>query len=346
MSEENKNLSFDRLRALATIAVIGIHVSSDYVPAQGSIAQGAFWWGNLYDSLSRFAVPLFVMLSGALLLDREEPLGSFLRKRFARLLAPFFFWSCIYIVYDLYNEAADGVRHNAMQTVRFAFVQLRDGASLHLWYVYMIIGLYLFIPILGAWVRRATEKQLLFFLGIWVVCMLCDVPWLEKIKPDLDIRYFTGFAGYAVLGHYLKVKSFGSDQRTLAIGVGCILTGIAATVGGTYAVHCYQGNYVSTFYEPLSVNIMLYASGLFLLFRSGQVSCAALSPIRAFISRYSYGIYLCHVLWLRQLDDFQLRWDFIHPAVGTPVTVLTCLCLSGLTVYLVSKLPFGKYVAG
>jgi surface polysaccharide O-acyltransferase-like enzyme len=346
MESANKTLWYDNLRVIATIAVIGIHVSSDYAPNSGTIPIYDFWVGNIFDSISRFAVPVFVMLSGALLLSKEYSIDVFLKKRLVRLLLPFLFWSLIYIAHTFFVENTELLKMGVGEISRNIFVQMRDGSSLHMWYIYMIIGLYLFVPIIGKWIRASTEKEIIYFLGIWLGVMILDQPLISKIKPDIDFSCFSGYLGYLVLGYYLKIKSFGSKKRQNIIGLSLIGTGLCTTIIGTFLVQYYTKEYVSTFYEPLSPNILLYASGLFILFKNKDTQFKPLTSIRNFFSQYSYGIYLVHVLILRQLDDFNIRWDFINPAIGIPLTVFLCLTISGGVIFLINKLPLGKYISG
>ena len=346
MQTANKTLWYDNLRVIATIAVIGIHVSSDYAPGSGTIPLYDFWVGNIFDSISRFAVPVFVMLSGALLLSKEYTIDVFLKKRLVRLLLPFLFWSLIYIAHTFFVENTELLKMGFGEMARNIFVQMRDGSSLHMWYIYMIIGLYLFVPIIGKWIRASTEKEIIYFLGIWVVVMLFDQPVISKLKPDIDFSYFSGYLGYLVLGYYLKIKSFGSKKRQSIIGLSLIGAGLITTILGTFLVKHYTKEYVSTFYEPLSPNILLYAAGLFIFFKNKDTQLKPIVAVRNFFSQYSYGIYLVHVLILRHLDDFDIRWNFINPAIGIPLTVFLCLTLSGGIIFMINKLPFGKYISG
>lgn len=346
LERENKALWLDNLRAVATIAVIGIHVSSDYVPGEGTIPMSDFWIGNIYDSLSRFAVPVFVMISGALLLSKEEGTGVFLKKRFTRLLMPFIFWSLIYSINSLYLENQEGIQNSFQDILHKIFVQFRDGSSVHFWYIYMIIGLYLFIPVIGKWVRHATEKDLLYFLAIWFVSMLLNQPVFEKFKPAVELSYFGGFTGYLILGHYLKIKTFSNPRKSRLFGLILLISGLLMTVFGTYSGYYFSQKYISDFYEPLSPGILFYAAGLFLLFKDNDIRCRPLVYVRNFISKYSYGIFLVHVLVLNKLYDFNISWNFIQPALGIPVTVFICLAISSVIIFVISKLPGGKYFAG
>ncbi len=347
MQQENKTFWFDNLRVIATIGVIFIHVSSDYVPNGGSISAYNFWVGNIFDSLSRLSVPIFVMLSGALLLPKEYGIRVFLRKRLVRLLIPFLFWSLIYFGNTIYNEFDTGHTMSFVEIAQTIFVQLRDGSSLHLWYVYMIIGLYLFVPIIGKWVRNSTEKEMRYFLIIWVCTLFLNQPYLLKFKPTIDLTYFSGYLGFLILGHYLTIQSFGSRRRTNLVASTMLFIGLLTTIFGTFLVHFYTNQYVSTFYEPLSPNIMLFAAGLFLLNKNKDIRQPIFVNIRNFICKYSYGIFLIHVLILFKLFDFGLGWNFINPILGIPVTVFVCLTISAGIVFLVNKIPYlGKYISG
>jgi Uncharacterized protein conserved in bacteria len=346
MELTNKTLWYDNLRVIATIAVIGIHVSSDYAPSSGTISIYDFWVGNIFDSISRFAVPVFVMLSGALLLSKEYSINVFIKKRVVRLLLPFLFWSLVYIAHTLLKEITEEGKTGFWSMAREGFILLRDGAAVHMWYIYMVIGLYLFIPIIGKWIRSSTEKEITYFLGIWIVAMLLNQPIISKIKPEIDLSYFSDFLGYLVLGYYLKIKSFGSKKQQNIIGLSLIAAGLLITILGTFFVQRYTNKYVSTFYEPLSPNIMLYASGLFIFFKNKDTNIKAVTVVRNFLCKYSYGIYLFHILVLSKLNDYDISWNFINPLIGIPVTVFLCLTISAGVIFLMNKLPFGKYLVG
>lgn len=337
---------YDTLRAIATVGVIGIHVSSDYQPASGTITGYDFWAGNVFDSLSRFSVPVFVMLSGALMLGREYPLGEFLKKRLTRLVLPFLFWSSIYTIksfWDIVDEEGSLSFHRIAYEF---FVQFRDGSSLHLWYVYMIVGVYLFIPIIGKWIRHSTRKEQLYFLGIWFLTILLNQPIFEKFKPAIELSYFSGFLGYLVWGYFLNQLAFKSSRMQNLIALGLLLLGLLTTILGTYFVLSSTKSYSSVFYEPLSPNILLYATGLFLLFKDKELKFGFCVKIRDFVSRYSYGVFLAHVLVFFKLLDFGLGWNFINPLLGIPVTIILTLIITSAIVFVVNKLPGGKYISG
>lgn len=343
---DNKTFWYDNLRVVATIGVIGIHVSSDYQPESGSIPEYSFWIGNLFDSLSRFSVPVFVMLSGALLLGKEYGLDLFLKKRVVRLLLPFLFWSSIYTLKSLFDSFEAGTQLTPYRVAHEFFVQFRDGSSLHFWYIYMIVGVYLFVPIIGKWIRHSSLKEQLYFLAIWAFTIVFSQPIVEKFKPGVELSYFSGFLGYLVLGYFLSRKTFSSRRQQNIIAWILLTVGLVSTILGTYFIRHFQGEYSSAFYECLSPNILLYSTGIFLLLKDKDVTFLPLVKVRNFISKYSYGIFLVHVLVFFELLDWGINWNFVNPLVGIPVTIILCLTISSAIVFLVSKLPYGKYISG
>src|ERR1700743_565095 len=147
----------DSLRAIAVIAVIGVHVVAPALSAKTNLQNTSTtgWWiANVYDSLFRFCVPIFVMITGALLLPQDIGLKAFLKKRLNRILLPFIFWSLIYMAFNMALKIRDEGYSNAIVYFgSWVSTQIIQGPSIHLWYVYMIIGLYLFIPILQPWIK-------------------------------------------------------------------------------------------------------------------------------------------------------------------------------------------------
>lgn len=200
----------DRLRNIATVLVIAIHVS-------GSVAQGnveydtLFWWaGNFWDSLGRPAVPLFVMLSGFLLLGKDYELDYFLKRRFSRVVVPALFWMAIY---SYYNFMAKGSPASIAEAIRGI---VERPVHYHLWFIYLIIGLYLVYPILRPWVRGAKEQDYWYFFIAWTVgALIYKILWVfSGISIGIYFELFTNNCGYFVLGYYLGNKTVDGGRLT------------------------------------------------------------------------------------------------------------------------------------
>jgi surface polysaccharide O-acyltransferase-like enzyme len=126
------------------MGVIITHVAAGPVHRYNFSTDPQWWVGNIYDSFIHYCVPVFVMITGALLLPQTITLKSFLQKRVKRIFIPFLFWSVVYIYFTLDDYSNDLTLFFVLKTVT---AKLLYGASDHLWYIYMIIGLYLFVPI-------------------------------------------------------------------------------------------------------------------------------------------------------------------------------------------------------
>lgn len=345
--KENRVFWADNLRAFATVAVIFLHVSAGPVPHPFGSVSPFFWWvANIYDSSVRFCVPIFVMLTGALLLPKDYEIGDFLKKRLFRVIFPLVFWSIIYIIFSLSVKVLHGDKIILSETTRYIYMSFKNGSSFHLWYVYMIIGIYLFMPIIGKWVRNCSEKEILYFLLIWLCTIFLNQPIISKLKPNIELAYFSGYIGYLILGYYLSIKTFKNLRKTNTLSILLIVSGIIITAVGTYFESYFKSQYNGVFYKYLSPNVLIMSIGIFVYLRNQNSDHTKLKVISNFISKYSYGIYLVHVLVLTFLLKAGIKWDFINPVFAVPITTFICLIFSGIIIYLVNKMPYGKYISG
>lgn len=302
---------------------------------------------DFYNALTRFGVPVFVMITGALMLHRQYELKDFFNRRLTRVVWPFLFWSLVFIAYSWYN-AEIKFTDEAGSNLLIALRMLRNGAYYHLWYVYMLLGLYLFMPVISVFVRNASEKEILYFLLVWFIVMVCSQPYLSPFVPQIDVHYFIGYLGYLVLGHYLAFKELPARNLKPGLVIYSILC-VTAITAGTYMLSVNARAISTIMYEPLGPFIVLFSSGIFLLARMTRFSLAAsLTKARDLIGGFSLGIYLCHAMFLSLMHD---NWDIdyqICPAVlSVPLIASGCFVLSLMLVYIVSKIPFiGKYIAG
>lgn len=338
----------DCLRALSTIAVIVLHVVTILVHDFGKIPSTWWWLGNSIDSLVRFCVPVFLMMSGALLLSKTYPnIPEYLTKRISRILLPFLLWSFIYIFRTFWVMHAEGKPLDAAFVIKYILIQLKNGAAFHLWYVYCIVGLYLFFPILSAWIKNSNKSAVVYFLGIWWLTLFFSFPTISEYIPDFNFRYFTGYIGYPILGFYLMEKKFDNLKIAQSLSIGLIIIGFSITALGTYCISMHYHGFSHMFYEYLTPNVALTSIGVFLLFKQVEWPTEGyFQKAITFLSTYSYGIYLAHIFVIWELGKYGLNYLSINPFLGIPLTSLACLLISSLMVWGIKKLPFGKYVSG
>lgn len=326
----------DNLRVTATIAVLLIHSAANVLLSFGKIPDSAWWFANLYNGGFRYAVPIFVMLSGALLLPREEEYATFFKKSFQRIIVPFLFYNGIFALFNWQVR----LRGRSVG-IEWIFKQYFDGASYHFWYIYMIVGVYLFIPIIGTWVRQAKESQLQFFLGMWLLTILFDNPHFPGYSLPVKLPYFTGYLGYLVLGYYVATRPV---SKMLAWVL--FLMGTAWTMEGTYLQSIEDKKFFGLLYANFSPSVVMSTAGLFMLFKAYEGTIPGTTPIRDWISSHSYGIYLVHIIVLFYLVRIKVYGAMWHPSIGIPLTAFICLGISGVIVWVLRRIPFGKYIAG
>lgn len=148
----------DLLRVLACFMVIMVHSGEFFYIGPGdTIIRDHTYGTGLYGSALRACVPLFVLSSGYLLLPIREATGTFFRRRYTRVLFPLLLWSVVYVFYfqGVANLAALG-EHLLLIGVNFS--------SGHLWFMYMLLGLYAFAPVISPWLRETSTREERWFL--------------------------------------------------------------------------------------------------------------------------------------------------------------------------------------
>ena len=345
--QTNKKHSWiSNLRVLATCAVILLHVSVCVAYQFGQIEAYKWWIANLFDGICHSAVPLFVMITGALLIPQDIGIKSFMQKRLKRILMPFLFWSAIYVIYNFFKDTT-GIHYSFFDILKISYLKLTNGAYYHLWFVYMIIGMYLIIPILKKWVKNCSEKEMIYFLTIWAITLVFMNPIIHKYMPKVEIQFFAGFVGYLVLGYYLSTKPVEKMKNIRKIAVLIIIIGTLITVLGTWWISARQGRINELFYDYLTPNIFLIATGIFIFVKTSCFNSQKSSRLLNFIDSYSFGIYLGHILVLEFLIPYVESFLFGIPIIGIPVVAFFCLFITMGIVFCIRKIPLlGKYISG
>lgn len=242
----------DWMRVAACFMVILVHSTEPfYLGGDGSLilTQSDAYWASFFDSFVRSCVPLFIVASSYLLFPMQQSVSDFFRRRAVRVLVPFLFWTLAYAL--IWGEPLQNFRD-----LIFNFCY----ACGHLWFVYMLIGVYMLIPLLSPWAEKVSKRELQIYLGICLFTTLFPAlrDWLSGGELSLiygtsglprqaffplwgecswnsygTFYYFSGFIGYLLLGLYLRrfVDEL-SWGKTLGIAVPCYLVGFASCFGG------------------------------------------------------------------------------------------------------------------
>ena len=342
--DQHKSISWiNNLRLIAMFAVVVLHTASPLLFNYKTTPLQNWLAADVYNALTRFAVPVFVMITGALLLSREYALTDFLKKRLGRLILPFIFWSLVYVAYRLYNEEIF-FTNDTWANTKMVLHQLQTGSYYHLWYVYTLIGLYLVIPVISKFVNNATETELLYFLAIWMLTTLLGKPYFTRFATAIDLHNFTGYIGYLVLGYYLAYKQFHfKDIAFKALFI--YLAFVLLIAVGTYYFALKSPELSTFYYEPIGPFIIALSTSAFLTARFTVVKAAkVIGWISDKAGRFTFGIYLCHALVLTLLDLAGVNYTLFSPVLSIPFIALLCFVLSWFLIYMLSKIPFIKYL--
>ncbi|MDD6210743.1 MAG: acyltransferase family protein [Bacteroidales bacterium] len=351
-----RNHALDLLRVLACYMVIQVHAGEYYyIGADGAVINGsAAYWVDIYNSLFRSAVPLFVMLSGFFLLPVKESLGIFFKKRFTRVVIPFVVWCVLYAFYHMVmgQVTLSGALMNILK------IPVNFGVDVgHLWYVYMLIGLYLVAPVISPWLNSVSRRNLEFYLCLWAFTLF--LPYIHRIFPAVLgecfwnptplLYYFSGLLGYMVLAFYIKRYWMEKKAWNLPVALLLIIVGYAATAGG----FAYRLGFAPFVWDLEltwgygTINVAMMSLGLFLIVKNIRFKNLQ-SPFLRLItsmSELSYGIYLLHIMILNLFFAAFDPW-IETPAIKIPLISILTFIVSYLVIKLLSYLPKSKYIVG
>lgn len=350
--EGELSLPVDLIRTFAMVLVILLHAATEPVQIADLMSpEGVtLWWTtNIYDSLARPAVPLFVMLSGALLLQPAklgEPLSVFFKKRLNRIALPFLFWGVAYFAWRffVYGEAlsADSILQGVL-----------TGPYVHFWFFYLLVGLYLITPVLRVVVAYIDRKTFRFLLILWFLGTAI-VPLLSLFsgyRLNSNVFLLTGWVGYFLLGAYsLKVRVRSAVLYAL------LVLGLTGTIIGTYLVVGTIGERVSYFFHDAYSLSMIGASvALFLLLATVpsnelEERFPRGSRVLRLISENTIPIYLFHVMVLEALQKgflgFQISLATTNPVLEVPLITITTLFICLGVIYPLKRIPLLKKLIG
>jgi surface polysaccharide O-acyltransferase-like enzyme len=350
-SRVDRSLPVEFIRTVAIVLVILLHAAIEPVQLADEMSPAgvSLWWTvNVYSSLARPAVPLFVMLSGVLLLQPSkaaEPLKDFFKKRMKRIATPFLFWGIIYFIWRfLVNQEP------------FSYEQVITGVLTgpyyHFWFLYMLIGLYLITPILRVVVAHAEWKTSKYFLLLWFIgtAVIPLIALSGTFYVNNSIFIMTGWIGYFFLGAYVHRIHF----RPIILYLTLVL-GILGTIVGTYivtgALGARQGQVIN---DPASISSIAASVTLFLIlstfpFARIKSQNSHINRMIRYISQNTLAIYLLHVIVLGTFQKGYLGFNIslltLDPVLEVPlITAVTLFACLGI-IYVLKKIPYvGKII--
>ena len=341
---------FDILRVIACCSVVMIHASSTYVTYD--FGGFNFWIGNIFDSISRIGVPIFVMISGALMLDESyEFTVKKLVAHIVKMLIFFLFWSFIYSVIN--NIITPLIYHNPI--VFKDFISSFVYGHYHLWFCLMIIGLYLLVPLLRLWIKVENKKYIEYFLILsltftFLIPQIISVlgnyftvlESVNSILNNINLKYVAGYAPYFILGWYLHNFELKPKKLFYVLGI----LSLIFTVVMTFVLSYTTGTAIQA-YDNISVNILLQSVAVFILLKSlfGHVPYEKEKHnFIGFIAKNSLGIYAVHVQIVTILFDLLIMINLNIAIINILIIFIVSLAVSCLISFVFSKIPVLKKV--
>lgn len=326
---ENRIFYYDFLRAFAIIAVIMCHIGFFF----GSLdTLTKIIYHDSIHAIGLMGVPIFLMLTGALLLNKKISLPKFFKRRFSRICFPFIFWVVIILAsgFLIFNW-----------NLEIALRRFMGEASI-LWYFWTLIGIYLFIPIINSFIREYQMKGLEYFLIIWFFTILLKTFQLWPLFPpfefnfNFELNYFTDFIGFVILGYYLDNKDFKINSINMLI-ISCLTLIISI---GLYDYLILNHVYIGPVYQNL-INVFM-AIGIFLFIKQldklnilEHMKDNLIGKLITSLSIYSYGIYFVHFI----IYHYFMLFDF-HSNKIIPIMILIVLGISWFIIWILSKIPY------
>lgn len=352
ISATNRNerwFYLDFLRVISIFAVILIHIAAP----RTYMEIGCHMWNVLtvYGNLIDWAVPVFVMISGALYLspEREVPMEKLFRKHILRMIIVFVFWSAVYAVFDTYIYNPTSVR----QDIAGVFTRFFLGHS-HLWFLFMIVGLYLLVPLLrkitADWnmVRYFLLLAIMFnFVFPMVLSCLDAVDFIltppdslrefaDQIYSKVDFHFTLGYVVYFVAGYYLS-KAYINKKMEWCLYILAILSGVVSIVytmyGSAYArMDLVKLPHFPNLFQPAAIFV-------FARLHVGNNVSKLSGKIINFIAGHSFGMYLVHYLVLILFQWLVFDASAFNPVFSVPLIGLTVYILSLVLAVFLRKIP-------
>lgn len=338
-------IHLDILRVLGAIAIVVIHVTDDGFTAIEQHTHAQWLYCLALDSAMRWAVPIFVMVSGVLLLNpsREETPAQFFRKRLGRIGIPVVAWTIFYLIW----RRTIGGEHFSLL---YAIEQGAQGMGYyHLWFVFMLAGLYLATPALRIFTRNAP----IAFVR-WTALGLLVLAGLDQLVTagGQNLSVFTQWMPF--VGYYLAGYAFSGVRVGRGTAI-CLLPAIVASIAlmivtaagvAMHAQDADKGQYLldemSPFAIVMSLAVWILAGQWFSGVRDGRFS----KLVTGWLAPATLGVYLVHPMVLDLLQNWGMDYDWHGVWIGVPARAATTTAISFVISLILIRIPVIKSTVG
>lgn len=340
ISKKERDFSLDCIRLIAILGVVAIHVSNYYCRNIFDYNSSGYLWALFYNTISRISVPLFFMISGALMLNRDVPVKK-LRNRILHFVMILVVWTIIYWFTDYFMM---GYRFTRDEYFNIIFEPLKAP----LWFMYAIIGLYLALPFTRILIKNMSEKLENYFMIMWFIFfggMQVLIPVLSHFGITVALKYpipiiqGTYYLGYFMIGAilYKRVRNHSlkiSRAFLYILPVVCL----AIVFGMSWWWSIDHNKFYSRFLIYSSALMMTASISIYVLLLDFKARSAFSKRLLGTLSPLLFGVYLIHCIFLNLAMKFM---DILgcFSLWMVPVLTIAIFVVSALVVWVLEKIP-------
>lgn len=353
-NDMTKKLHLEFMRIIAIILVIFNHTGERGFLLYTMTQESIFYWIYFFFSIAcKIAVPLFWMISGCLLIEKEESIGIIYKKRVLRMVL-------VLVLFSLIHYAIPMVKHPEMRIfdVRYFFDRLlcSDGFAPAYWYLYAYIGVLLMLPVIQKAAKSMNAKEYIYLFTLALVFQgIIPISQYFWGKGEVNINghfgeyIFPQNIIFFISGYYFEYKI---DRKNLTgkRAAKLLLLGFGAIMISCFITKCMAnmtGQYSETFYNSL---IFIPTVAMFYLIRylfeenADKINDRTANLI-VVIGGTSFGIMLMEDV-LRVKTQFVFEYLKLHcnPFLACILWVFTAWGCGVIGIMLVKKIPFIKKI--
>jgi len=295
----------DLLRILAIYLVIVVH--STQLQGQLNLKLISVF---ISFAIAKTCVPLFFMLSGALLLSKNEKPSSFYKKRLFRIFYPWFFWTIVFFIF---------LKFSLNPQTFSQYIDILKTSFRVFWFIPIIGILYLVTPTLRTFLHHASSMDLKLIISLWYLIIFL-IPYFHNtlafplVVDNSILRQVINFSGYYLLGYSLIRLNYTKKQQPgliiMAIGILWSVIGAITTSISAKSIQIYYFDYLSPSTVLLSIGIFItvyiYAPKLGKKLSKDQKSFLSL------VSSTTLGIYFLETLHVQIFEKLNINFQLFH----------------------------------
>lgn len=321
----------DFIRVVALFCIIWCHTNN--IEYDTYLLEKVKWF------LGKCGVPLFFTISGYLAFPQNKPIKEFFIHKIKRVVLPFVSWLIIYAVWAYFYGFPVVINGDI----------LNEGSA-HLWFIYVIIGLYTMVPILNPFIMNIGRNVLKGYIILWGITSLFplfisyyDISYNEH-NCLYTLNYIYGYIGYFLLGAYLR--EYGDTSILIKPLTSIMLLVISFILISIYFFIFNCQTVVVSDHKGLPM--VLYSISMFGILRnvSGFFQNSKIKNTIIEVSTNSFGIYLCHMLIVFHIYPLIPVFDYIPDLISTLIFVIINLILSFIFVKILSRFRYSEFLLG